>query len=56
MEIKIGDIVYLKSDVDIDVLMTVNSGAGGDFFKCVWFDGKDLKEGLFHKNSLAIPK
>ncbi len=57
MECKVGDIVYLKSDVDVKILMTVNSSAGGEFFKCVWFDNKDLKEGIFHKNALkVVPK
>lgn len=54
MDLKIGDVVSLKSDVNINVLMTINgySRIGDDYWYCIWFDGKDLKANDFHKDAL----
>lgn len=56
MELKIGDVVRLKSDVDLRVLMTINgySSDGKDYWHCVWFVGTEMKSGNFHKDALAI--
>lgn len=55
-ELKIGDVVRLKSDVNINNLMTINglSTDGKDYWYCVWFDVRELKGGSFHK--LALEK
>lgn len=54
MELKIGDVVRLKSDIQENVLMTINdySSEGKSFWNCVWFSGSDLKFGSFHNNAL----
>lgn len=54
MELKIGDVVRLKSDVDVDVLMTINghSSDGQNFWHCIWLLNKELRAGSFHKEAL----
>ncbi|WP_343641009.1 hypothetical protein [Chryseobacterium sp.] len=52
MELQIGDVVYLNSDLNMNVLMTV-SGKDGALFYCTWFSGNDVKQHLFHKDSLT---
>ncbi len=52
MELQIGDVVYLKSDINMNVLMTV-SGMEGVSLWCTWFSGNDVKYHQFHKDSLA---
>lgn len=55
MQLKIGDVVRLKSDVNLNVLMTINgrSRDGEKYWFCVWFEGKDLKSGSLHEDALA---
>jgi len=58
MELKIGDIVRLNSDIHAKVLMTINgySHNGDDFWYCVWFNNNELIGGNFHKSALSIFK
>ncbi|WP_164975812.1 MULTISPECIES: hypothetical protein [unclassified Chryseobacterium] len=55
MKLKIGDIVRLNSDVNVNVLMTVNgySSDGQGFWYCVWFHGNMLMNGSFHDDALT---
>lgn len=54
MDLKIGDIVCLNSDVKRTILMTVNgSGTSTTTVVCFWFDGFDLKHGVFNKAALT---
>lgn len=54
MEIKIGDIVHLNSDLKRTILMTVNSnGASSSYLSCVWFGGYELKTATFNKAALT---
>ncbi len=48
--LKIGDTVRLKSG---GPQMTVNS-IEDNVIKCQWFDGNNLKEGVFHKDQLEV--
>jgi uncharacterized protein YodC (DUF2158 family) len=47
--LKTGDTVRLKSGGPI---MTVGGKAAAGGWKCHWFNGKELKEGLFHLEEL----
>lgn len=55
MELQIGDVVYLKSDVNVMVLMTINDNSvnGKDYWECVWFDRGEIKMFNFHKKALS---
>ena len=55
MELQIGDVVYLNSDINVLNLMTINdhSVMGEDFWECIWFIEKELKIGNFNKKSLT---
>lgn len=52
MDLKIGDIVFLKSESRL--LMTISdfSSMGSDYFICYWFSGTELKKDFFHKDCL----
>lgn len=54
-ELKIGSVVYLNSDRNMNHLMTINgqSADGKDYWYCVWFRGQELVGGSFHKDALT---
>ncbi|MGE8553266.1 MAG: YodC family protein [Chryseobacterium jejuense] len=54
MELKIGDVVCLKSDPNVYIRMTINgySHDGNDYWTCAWFDKYELRQASFHKDAL----
>lgn len=57
-ELKIGDVVYLKSN---GVAMTIKNNNAGNYYNdililCSWFVDSDLKEGYFAKEQLTKEK
>lgn len=54
--LKTGDIVCLKSGGPKMTVQSTNSGAFGGQVSCTWFDGKNLKTGVFEAGSLEFAK
>jgi uncharacterized protein YodC (DUF2158 family) len=50
-EIKAGDVVYLKSDDSHPMTVDVDAYTAGSVV-CFWFNGNELRTGVFHKTSL----
>lgn len=53
-EIKTGDVVILKSDVNysIQTIMTVGEHWGDGLFFCYWFVNGEIRKEKFHKDTL----
>ena len=55
-EFQVGDVVQLKSggpEMTIETIGKFGMGSTHDEAKCVWFDGKNRKEGVFELHTLT---
>ena len=53
-EIKVGDVVRLKSGSPRMTVQALNRGNKGDMTECIWFVQEEPKSGLFVAGTLEI--